>query len=581
MVLSNTETPYYYGQFRDEVDSGRLPVCLEVSQQMSRIDAMINDPRYYYNRDPVERFINFCEQEMVLTNGDPVKLLPSFKLWAEDLFGWYHFVERTIWDKNAGEDGMFVKKLVKDRLVKRQYLIVARGAAKSLYESYIQAYYLNCAPWTTHQVTASPTMRQAEEIMQPIRTAILIARGPLFKFLTMGSMQNTTGSRALRQKLASTKKGIENLATNSLLEVRPMTVDKLQGLRAEVFTIDEWLSGELREDPTAAIEQGASKNPDWIILFVSSEGTVRNGAGDDIKLELDKILKGDYFAPHISIWHYKLDDVKEVGTPHNWVKAQPNIGKTVQMEAYHKDVLRMEQVPHQKNDILAKRFGLPVEGQSFFFTFREILPHRVNRGYWGMKCALGADLSQGDDFCAFTFLFPLRNESFGVKTRSYITRATFEKLTASNRIKYEEFMREGTLHIFEGAILDMEQVFEDLMQHVEDNEYDIVTLGYDTWGAQEFMNLWKARKSDYNVEKVAQGSKTQSIPLGEIKTLARLRQLIFDQLLMKYAMGHCVVLQDTNGNQHLIKERHDAKIDNVSALLDAWVAYKLHKEEFE
>lgn len=581
MVLSNTATPIYYGQFRNEVQSGRLPVCLEVSQQMSRIDALISDPRYYYDPEPVERFIAFCEAELVLTNGDPLVLLPSFKLWAEDLFGWYQFVERTRWIKDPNGGGQFIKKIIKDRLTKRQYLIVARGAAKSLYETCIQAYYLNCDPTATHQVTTSPTMKQAEEIMQPFRTAISIARGPLFKFLTLGSMQNTTGNRALRQKLASTKKGIENLATNSLLEIRPMTVDKLQGLRAKIVTVDEWLSGDLREDPTSAIEQGANKNPDWIILFVSSEGTTRNGAGDDIKLELAKILKGEYYAPEISIWHYKLDDVKEVADPAMWIKAQPNIGLTVQYEAYHKDVLRAEQAPSAKNDILAKRFGLPVEGNSYYFTFHETVPHRVNRGFWGMRCAMGADLSRGDDFCAFTFLFPLRDESFGVKTRSYISSSTFAKLSATQRIKYEEFMREGSLHVFEGATLDMNLVYDDLDAHIEDNQYEVVTLGYDTWGAREFIARWVSQRSEYNVEKVQQGARTESVPLGELKTLARLRKLIFDQALMMYAMGNCVVQQDTNGNKKLMKLSHDAKIDNVSAMLDAFIAWKLHKDDFE
>jgi phage terminase large subunit-like protein len=581
MVLSNTATPRYYGQFREAVRSGKLPVCQEISLQMSRIDALIADPRYYYDPDPVERFIEYCETELTLTNGDPLTLLPSFKLWAEDIFSWYHYVERTVWVKNPDGGGSFQQKLVKQRLVKQQYLIVARGAAKSLYESCIQSYFLNCDLSTTHQITTSPTMKQAEEVMSPIKTSIAIARGPLFKFLTMGSMQNTTGNRVLRQKLAATKKGIENFITNSYLEIRPMTIDKLQGLRCKVATVDEWLSGELRENVIDAIEQGASKNDDWIILAVSSEGTVRNGAGDDIKITLAKILKGDYYAPHISIWHYKLDNVEEVGQPEMWIKAQPNIGLTVQYEIYKKDVIKAEQAPSAKNDILAKRFGLPVEGQSYFFSFAETIPHRINRGYWGMRCSMGVDLSQGDDFCAFTFLFPLGNEYFGIKTRSYISSATFEKLTPTMRIKYEEFLREGSLHIFDGSILDMNLVFDDLERHIEDNQYEVVALGYDTWGAKEFIQRWIETKSDYNVEKVIQGARTESVPLGELKTLARLRKLIFDQQLMKFAMGNCVVQEDTNGNRKLLKERRDAKIDNVSALMDAYIAWKLHKEDFE
>jgi phage terminase large subunit-like protein len=577
-ALSNTATPKYYGQFRELVKSGKLPVCYEISQQMSRIDALIADPRYYYDPVPVEKFITYCETELVLTNGDPLKLLPTFKLWAEDIFCWFHFVERTVWDK---ETETFQKKLVKQRLTKKQYLIVARGAAKSLYESCIQSYFLNCDNQTTHQITTSPTMKQAEEVMMPIKTSITVARGPIFKFLTMGSMQNTTGNRALRQKLAATKKGIENFMTNSLLEIRPMSIDKLQGLRCKVATVDEWLSGDLREDVIGAIEQGASKNPDWLIVAVSSEGTVRNGAGDDIKLELRKILKGDYYAPEVSIWHYKLDRLEEVGMPHMWVKAQPNIELTVTMETYHKAVLRAEQSPAAKNDILAKRFGLPVAGQSFFFTFAETIPHRVTRGYWRMRCAMGVDLSQGDDFCAFTFLFPLRNESFGIKTRSYISEATFAKLSMSMRSKYEEFMREGSLHVFNGATLDMNLVYEDLARFIEENEYEVVTVGYDTWGAQDFIRRWTEVRGEYNLEQVAQGSRTESIPLGELKTLARLRKLIFDQLLMQFAMGNCVVQEDTNGNRKLLKERREAKIDNASALMDAYVAWKLHKEDFE
>ena len=580
MVLSNTAIPTYYGQFRELVQSGKLPICKEIELQMSRIDHLIADPRYYYDQKPVEKFITYCEAELTLTNGDPLKLLPTFKLWAEDIFCWFHFVERTVWDK---ENEAFVKKLVKQRLTKRQYLIVARGAAKSLYESCIHSYFLNCDRSTTHQITTSPTMKQAEEVMMPIKTSITVARGPMFQFLTWGSMQNTTGNRALRQKLAATKKGIENFNTNSYLEIRPMTIDKLQGLRCKVATVDEWLSGDLRENVIDAIEQGASKNSDWLIVAVSSEGTVRNGAGDDIKLELAKVLNGDFYAPYYSIWHYKLDDVKEVREPWNWVKAQPNIELTVQMETYHREVTKMEQSPAAKNDILAKRFGLPVEGHSFFFTFRETIPHRINRGYWQMRCAMGADLSRGDDFCAFTFLFPLRNESFGIKTRSYISEATFQKLSLSRRNKYEEFLREGSLHVFEGAILDMDRVYEDLRGYIEsqENQWEVVTMGYDTWGAREFEARWKQDRSEYNMEKVRQGAKTESIPLGELKTLARLRKLIFDQVLMGWTMGNCVVQTDTNGNIKILKESREAKIDNVSALMDAYVAWKLHKEDFE
>lgn len=582
MVLSNTAVPTYYGQFREAVQSGRLPVCIEISQQMSRIDALIDDPHYYYDPVPVEKWIKFCETELVLTNGEPVTLLPTFKLWAEDLLCWFHFVERTVWVENAnGAGGSFVQKMVKRRVVKKQFLIVARGAAKSLYESFLQIYFLICDKQATHQITTSPTMKQAEEVMSPIRTAIATARGPIFKFMTMGSMQNTTGNRALRQKLAATKKGIENFLSNSLLEIRPMTIDKLQGLRAKYATVDEWLSGDLREDVIGAIEQGATKNSQYLIIAVSSEGTVRNGPGDGIKIELGKILRGEQFAPHYSIWHYKLDDVKEVAEPNMWVKAQPNINQTVQMETYHEEVKKAEISPSAKNDIWAKRFGLPVEGHSFFFTFEETIPHRIHRGYRGMRCALGVDLSQGDDFCAFTFLFPLPWESFGVKTRSYISSASFTRLPVAKQLKYEEFLREGSLHIFEGAVLDMDRVVDDLEKHIDDHEYEVVTMGYDVWGAQEFSRRWIETRSDYNVEKVGQGSQTQSVPLGELKMFAQLRNLIFDQVLMGWTMGNCVVSVDTNGNRKLLKERRDAKIDNVSALLDAYVAWKLHKEDFE
>lgn len=580
-TLSNTAVPTYYGQFRAAVESGSLPVCLEISQQMSRIDALIADPHYYYDPKPVERFIEFCETELTLTNGEPLKLLATFKLWAEDLLCWFHFVERTVWVADGTGTGAWVKKLVKRRVVKKQFLIVARGAAKSLYESCLQIYFLICDKQATHQITTSPTMKQAEEVMSPIRTAITIARGPVFKFMTMGSMQNTTGNRAMRQKLAATKKGIENFISNSLLEIRPMTIDKLQGLRAKYATVDEWLSGDLREDVIGAIEMGASKNSQYLIIAVSSEGTVRNGPGDSIKIELNKVLRGEVFAPEYSIWHYKLDDVKEVSEPWNWVKAQPNINKTVQMETYHEEVRKAEISASSKNDIYAKRFGLPVEGQSYFFTFDQTIPHRVARGYWGMRCAMGVDLSQGDDFCAFTFLFPLRDQSFGIKTRSYISRASYDRLSPARQIKYEEFLREGSLHIFDGAVLDMERVFADLEDHIEKNEYEVVTMGYDVWGSREFIELWTTTKSGYAVEKVGQGSQTQSVPLGELERLAHLRKLIFDQVLMGWTMGNCVVSTDTNGNRKLLKERRDAKIDNVSALLDAYVAWKLHKEDFE
>jgi phage terminase large subunit-like protein len=576
-VLSNTATPIYYGRFREAVLRGEIPVNREVSAEMNRIDALIADPNYYYDPDAVEGFILYCENELTLTDGSDLHLLDSFKLWAEQIFGWYYFIDRPVYDP---EKNAFVVKTVKKRLTTKQYLIVARGAAKSMYAECIQSFFLNVDTSTTHQITTAPTMKQADEVMSPFRTAITRARGPLFKFLTQGSIQNTTGAKWLRQKLVSTKKGIENFLTGSLLEVRPMSIAKLQGLRPKVSTVDEWLSGDLREDVIGAIEQGASKLDDWLIVAISSEGTVRNGSGDTIKMELATILKGEYHAPHVSIWHYKLDELEEVANPAMWPKAQPNIGKTVSYETYHLDVERAEKAPAARNDILAKRFGIPMEGYTYFFTYEETLPHR-KRSFWEMPCALGADLSQGDDFCAFTFLFPLPNGGFGIKTRSYITSLTLLKLPGAMRHKYEEFLNEESLHVLEGTILDIMEVFDDLEQYIEREKFDVRCLGYDPYNAKEFVQRWELENGPYGIEKVIQGARTESVPLGELKNLAESRLLLFDQALMTFAMGNSITMEDTNGNRKLLKKRYDEKIDNVAAMMDAFVAYKLHKEAFE
>ncbi len=578
MGLSNTAVPRYYGEFREQVLDGEIPVNREIAMEMNRIDELIANPNIYYDIDAVEGFILYCENELTLTDGTDMHLLPSFKLWAEQIFGWYYFIDRQVYEPGP-QGGRYVMKTIKKRLITKQYLIVARGAAKSMYAECIQSYFLNVDTTTTRQITMAPTMMQADEVMAPFRTAITRARGPLFQFLTEGSLQNTTGSRFLRQKLVSTKKGIENFLTGSLLEVRPMSIDKLQGLRPKVSTIDEWLSGDVREDVIGAVEQGASKLDDFVIIAISSEGTVRNGSGDTIKMELADILKGEFIAPHVSIWHYKLDDVEEVGNPAMWPKANPNIGKTVTYETYQLDVERAEKAPAARNDILAKRFGIPMEGFTYFFTYEETLPHR-KREFWRMPCALGADLSQGDDFCAFTFLFPLRR-GFGVKTRSYITELTLMKLPAAMRRKYDEFIKEGSLHIMPGSVLDMMEVYEDLEQFTTQSEYDVRCLGFDPYNAKEFVTRWEQENGPYGIEKVIQGAKTESVPLGELKIFSEERQLIFDQLLMQFAMGNAITLEDTNGNRKLWKRRQDEKIDNVSAMMDAYVAYKANKEAFE
>ena len=581
MALSNTATPIYYGQFRDAVLRGDIPVCREIEMEMNRIDALIANPGIYYDDEAINGFIAFCENELTLTDGADLKLLDSFKLWAEQIFGWYYFVERSVYEPDtSGHGGHYVKKSIKKRLINKQYLIVSRGAAKSMYGSCIQNYFLNVDTSTTHQITTAPTMKQAEEIMSPIRTAITRSRGPLFKFLTDGSLQNTTGSKANRMKLASTKKGIENFLTGSLLEIRPMNIDKLQGLRCKVATVDEWLSGDIREDVIGAIEQGASKNDDYLIVAISSEGTVRNGSGDTIKMELMSILKGDYVNPHVSIWYYKLDSVDEVANPETWLKANPNLGKTVSYETYQLDVDRAEKAPAVRNDILAKRFGIPCEGYTYFFTYEETLPHR-KRDYWQMPCALGADLSQGDDFCAFTFLFPLSHGGFGVKTRNYITSLTLNKLPAAMRIKYDEFMREGSLIVLEGTVLNMTEVYEDLDNHIIDRGYDVRCFGYDPYNAKEFVERWVNENGPFGVEKVIQGAKTESVPLGELKKLSEERMLLFDEELMTFAMGNCITLEDTNGNRKLLKKRYDQKIDAVAAMMDAYIAFKINREAFE
>jgi phage terminase large subunit-like protein len=582
MSLSNTAIPIYYGRFRAAVIKGEIPVNREISMEMNRIDALIANPNIYYDDEAVEGFIRYCEGELTLTDGSDLHLLDSFKLWAEQIFGWYYFVERSVYiPTKDSHGGHYEKRLIKKRLTLKQYLIVARGAAKSMYESAIQSFFLNVDTSTTHQVTTAPTMKQADEVVSPIRTAITRARGPLFKFLTEGSLQNTTGSRANRVKLAATKKGIENFLTGSLLEVRPMAINKLQGLRPKISTIDEWLSGDLREDVVGAIEQGASKLEDYLIVAVSSEGTVRAGSGDTIKMELQDILKGEYMAPHISIWHYKLDEIEEVADPAMWVKANPNLGATVSYETYQLDVERAEKAPASRNDILAKRFGIPMEGYTYFFTYEETLPHR-QREFWQLPCALGADLSQGDDFCAFTFIFPLEREKFGVKTRSYITELTLMKLPGAMRQKYEEFINEGSLHIMPGNILDVDgEVYDDLDRFIQTSEYDVRAFGYDPYNAKEFVKRWEAENGPFGIEKVIQGAKTESVPLGELKIMSEERLLIFDQSLMSFAMGNCITLEDTNGNRKLLKRRQDEKIDNVAALMDAWIAYKLNKEAFE
>lgn len=581
MGLSNTAVPYYYGKFRDAVIRGEIAVNEYISMEMNRIDELIANPGIYYDDRGLDRFAKFCEQEMTLTDGSDLVLLDTFKLWAEQLFCWYYFVERSVYVPNSnGRGGHYMTKKVKKRLVNKQYLIVARGASKSMYESLLQGYFLVCDPSTTHQITTAPTMKQAEEVLSPIRTAIARSRGPLFKFLTEGSVQNTTGPRATRQKLAPTKKGIENFMTNSLLEVRPMTIDKLQGLRCKIATIDEWLSGDIREDVIGAIEQGASKLDDYIIVAVSSEGTVRNGAGDSIKMELMDILKGDYKNPHVSIWYYRLDDVKEVADPATWIKANPNIGKTVTYETYQLDVEKAEKVPSQRNDILAKRFGIPMEGYTYFFTYEETLPHR-KRTFWNMPCAMGIDLSQGDDFCAFTFLFPLANGHFGVKARSYISSLTLSKLPNATRLKYQEFMDEGSLIVLECSVLDMIQVYEDLDTFIQESQYDVRCIGFDPYNAKDFIERWEMENGPYGIEKVIQGAKTESVPLGELKILAGERMLLFDESLMQYTMGNCITLEDTNGNRKLYKRRREEKIDNVAAMMDAYVSYKLNRDAFE
>ena len=582
MSLSNTATPIYYGRFRNAVINGQIPVCREISMEMNRIDSLIKNPGIYYDPDAINGFIRYCENELTLTDGSDLVLLDSFKLWAEQIFGWYYFVERSVFVPSSpnGADGHYEKRYIKKRLTNKQYLIVARGAAKSMYASCIQSYFHNVDTTTTHQVVTAPTMKQSDETMSPYRTAITRARGPLFKFLTDGSLQNTTGSKANRVKLASTKKGIENFLTGSLVEVRPMRIDKLQGLRCKIATIDEWLSGDIREDVVGAIEQGASKLDDYLIVATSSEGTVRNGSGDTIKMELMDILKGNYVNPHVSIWYYKLDSVDEVSQPEMWIKANPNLGKTVSYETYQLDVERAEKVPSARNDILAKRFGIPMEGYTYYFTYEETLPHH-KRSYWGMPCALGADLSQGDDFCAFTFLFPLKDGTYGVKVRSYISSRTLHKLPAAMRLKYDEFIRECSLIVLDGNILDMMQVYDDLDEHITQSNYDVRCLGFDPYNAKEFVERWQTENGPFGIEKVIQGSKTESVPLGELKSLAEARALLFDEDLMTFAMGNCVTLEDTNGNRKLYKKRYEAKIDNVAALMDAFVAYKNNKEAFE
>lgn len=581
MALSNTAVPKYYGMFRDAVIAGEIPVCQEISMEMNRIDDLIDNPMYYYDEDAIEGWVKYCEAELTLTDGSDLFLLETYKLWAEQVFGWYYFVERSVYERYEDKPGgHFVTKTIKKRLINKQYLIVGRGAAKSLYDSCIQSYFANVDTSTTHQITTAPTMKQAEEVMSPLRTAIVRARGPLFQFLTEGSLQNTTGSKANRTKLASTKKGIENFLTNSLIEIRPMTIDKLQGLRCKIATVDEWLSGDVREDVVGAIEQGASKVDDYLIVATSSEGTVRNGSGDTIKMELMKILKGEYENPHVSIWWYKLDSVDEVGQPDMWLKANPNLGKTVTYETYQLDVERAEKSPAARNDILAKRFGLPMEGFTYFFTYEETIPHRM-RTFWNLPCSMGVDLSQGNDFCSFTFLFPLPDGRFGIKTRNYISELTMMKLPGAMRVKYDEFLKEGTLVVMEGSILDTMQVFDELDRHIVECGYDVTCMGYDPYNAKDFVERWQSENGPFGIEKVIQGVKTESVPLGELKNLAESRMLLFDEAMMTFTMGNCIVIEDTNGNRKLLKKRYEAKIDAVAALMDAFVAYKLNKEAFE
>lgn len=581
MALSNTAVPKYYGMFRDAVLRGEIPVCREVEMEMNRIDDLIANPGVYYDDEAVEGWVRYCENELTLTDGSDVKLLDTFKLWGEQALGWFYFEDRSVYAPNEdGHGGHYVRKSIKKRLIHKQYLIVGRGAAKSLYDSFMQSYFNVIDLSTTHQITTAPTMRQAEEIMSPIRTAITRSRGPLFKFLTEGSLQNTTGSRANRQKLAATKKGIENFLTNSLIEIRPMSIHKLQGLRCKLATIDEWLSGDVREDVVGAVEQGASKVDDYLIIATSSEGTVRNGSGDTIKMELMSILKGEYINPHVSIWWYKLDSVDEVGNPEMWLKANPNIGKTVSYETYQLDVERAEKAPAARNDILAKRFGLPMEGYTYYFPYEETLPHR-KRDYWGMPCSLGIDLSQGDDFCAFTFFFPLSNGCFGIKTRNYISSLTLMKLPAAMRAKYDTFIEEGSLIVLEGTVLDMMEVYEDLDEHIIKREYDVRCVGYDPYNAKDFIDRWSSENGPFGIEKVIQGSKTESVPLGELKKLSEERMLLFDEDLMTFAMGNCITMEDTNGNRKLLKKRYAQKIDAVAAMMDAYIAYKLNRDAFE
>lgn len=581
MSLSNTAVPIYYGRFREAVINGDIPVCKEISMEMNRIDKLIENPGVYYDDEAVNGFIRYCENELTLTDGSDLHLLDTFKLWAEQIFGWYYFLERTVFVPNPdNHGGHYEKRSIKKRLINKQYLIIARGSAKSMFLSCLQSYFLNIDTTTTYQITTAPTMKQAEEVLGPIRTSIVRSRGPLFKFLTEGSVQNTSGSKADRVKLASTKKGIENFLTGSVLEIRPMSINKLQGLRTKIATVDEWLSGDTSEDVIGAIEQGASKVDDYLIVSASSEGTVRNGVGDTIKMELMSILKGEYINPHVSIWYYKLDSIDEVAHPDLWIKANPNIGKTVSYETYQLDVERAEKAPATRNDILAKRFGIPMEGYTYYFTYEETLPHN-KREYWSMPCALGADLSQGNDFCAFTFLFPISDGSFGVKVRSYISSSTFDKLPAAMRLKYEEFMNEGSLVVLEGTILDMMEVYDDLDKHIQDRQYDVRCFGFDPYNAREFVERWQNENGPYGVEKVIQGAKTESVPLGELKKLSENRLLLFDEKLMQFAMGNCIAIEDTNGNRKLYKKRYEAKIDNVAAMMDAFVAYKLNKEAFE
>jgi len=580
-MLSNTATPRYYGEFRQKVLRGEIPVCKEISMEMNRIDDLIRDRNIYYDDQAVEGFISYCENELTLTDGSDLHLLDTFKLWAEQIFGWYYFIDRSVYQPDpSGHGGKYVNKTIKKRLINKQYLIVARGAAKSMYASCIQSYFLNVDTSTTHQITTAPTMKQADEVLSPIRTSITRARGPLFQFLTEGSLQNTTGKKIDRMKLASTKKGIENFLTGSLLEIRPMSIAKLNGLRTKVNTVDEWLSGDIREDVVGAIEQGASKLDDYLILAISSEGTVRNGAGDTIKMELMDILKGDYINPHVSIWYYKLDSLDEVNQPEMWMKAQPNIGKTVTYEVYELDKQRAEQAPAARNDILAKRFGIPMEGYTYYFTYEETLPHR-KRDFWKMPCSMGCDLSQGDDFCAFTFLFPLRNGSFGIKTRNYISSSTLHKLPAAMRIKYDSFMNEGSLVVLEGAVLNMMEVYEDLDAHIQKCEYDVRCVGYDPYNARDFIERWAQENGSFGIEKVKQGARTESVPLGELKKLSEEGMLLFDEELMSFTMGNCITIEDSNGNRKLYKKRYDQKIDAVAAMMDAYIAFKLNREAFE